>query len=127
MAVVGADGALEVRIGHNVGIELRRAQHLLSGLSQRHPLFAHLATNLLYRNQEVLLAYPKEAPGAYVQEAWAVCFLFDVKVLYALYLLPIYVIEAVEKDVVGLSDSPKTATKHLKTSPQHYKTGIRSP
>ena len=57
VAVVRLDGALEVSTGHtHIGIELRRVQHLLSVLGDRHPVLAHVATNLFYRDQKVLLA-----------------------------------------------------------------------
>src|SRR5215208_3563052 len=68
MPVIGVDSALEVGSGYaNVKIKLWRDQHLLFWNSDRHPLFAHVATNLLNRHQNVLLAYPKKSPGAHYQ------------------------------------------------------------
>jgi hypothetical protein len=55
MAVVRLDGLLEVRRGHaHVRIELRRVQHLVSGLGDRHPLIALLS--MLSRRRLVLKA-----------------------------------------------------------------------
>src|SRR5215207_759833 len=89
IAVVGVDGALQVDLRHLVGVELRRAHHLVSVLVHRYPLFfAHLAAELLYRHQEeVLLAHPEEAIVAHVQEARKACSSVDVEVLHGPYLL----------------------------------------
>lgn len=60
--VICVYGPLEVRSGHaHILIELRRVQHPLSELIDRHPLLADVATNLFNRHQEVLLAYPQKA------------------------------------------------------------------
>jgi hypothetical protein len=68
MAVVRVDGTLEVGIRYaDVRIKLRPVQHLVSGLIDRHPLFAHVATNHFNRDQKVLFAYPQEAPGRVVR------------------------------------------------------------
>jgi hypothetical protein len=59
MAVVGIDSALDVSLGHFVGVELRRAYYLVSALTYRHPLFfAYVAANFLNRDKKVLFAYP---------------------------------------------------------------------
>ena len=58
MAVVGVDGALDVGLGRLIGIKVRRAHYLVSALIDRYPLFADVTANHLYRDQEVLLAYP---------------------------------------------------------------------
>src|SRR5215210_8267712 len=100
--VVRLDGALEVGSGHtDVRIELRRVQHLLSVLADRHPLFAHVATNLFNRDQNVLLAYyPQQAPGAHHQEARLASFPVDVEVLHSSYLLVCNVINVKPPDVL---------------------------
>src|SRR5215207_11340610 len=96
MAVVRLDGALEVEITHpDVHIKLRRVQHLLSVHTERHPLFAHVATNLFNRDQNVLLAYyPQQAPpGAHHQEARLASLPVDVEILHTSYLLVCNVID----------------------------------
>src|SRR5918998_6360132 len=88
MAVVRLDGPLEVCRGHtHVRIGLRRVQHLVSGLSDCHPLFTHVTTNLLNRDQKMLLAYLQEAPCAHDHESRLASLLVDVEVLYTAYLL----------------------------------------
>src|SRR4028119_941810 len=88
MAVVRLDSPLEVCRGHaHVRIELRRVQHLVSGLGDRHPLFTHVTTNLFSRDQKMLLAYPQEAPRAHDNEARLASFAVDVEVLHTSYLL----------------------------------------
>src|ERR671920_2310374 len=88
MSVVRLDGPLEICRGHaRVQIKLRRVHHLVFGLSDRHPLFAYVATNLFNRDQKMLLAYPQEASRAHDHEARSASFPVDVEVLYATYLL----------------------------------------
>jgi hypothetical protein len=61
MPVIGVDSTLEVPSGYaNVKIKLWRVQHLLFWRRDRHPLLAHVATNLLNRHQKVLLGSPLE-------------------------------------------------------------------
>ena len=89
IAIVGVDGALEVDLRHLVGVELRRAHHLVSVQVHRYPLFfAHLAADLLYRHQEqVPLAHPEEAIVAHVQEARKACSSVNVEDLHGHYVL----------------------------------------
>src|SRR5215212_8915160 len=94
MPVIGVDSALEVGSGYaNVKIKLRRVQHLLFWHRDRHPLFAHVATNLLNRHQKGLLAYPKKAPGAHHQVPRPTSFSVDVEVLHTSYLLVSVVVD----------------------------------
>src|SRR5215217_9664535 len=94
MPVIGVDGPLDVSIGHaSVRIELRRVQHLLFWHHDRHPLFAHVATNLLNWDQKLLLAYPQEAPGAHNQVPRPTRFSVDVEVLHTSYLLVSVVVD----------------------------------
>src|SRR5918998_2490852 len=89
IVVVGVDGTLQVDPRRLVGVELRRAHHLGLVLVHHYPLFfAHLAAELLYRDQEVvLLAHPEEAVAAHVQEARKAYYSVDVEVLHGPYLL----------------------------------------
>src|SRR5215207_9818381 len=101
MPVIGVDGPLDVSIGHAyVRIELRRVQHLLFWHRDRHPLFAHVATNLLNRHQNVLLAYPKKAPGAHNQVPRPTSFSVDVEVRHTSYLLVCDVVDVEIADVL---------------------------
>src|SRR5215204_5441824 len=101
MAIIGVDGPLEVGTRYaNVKIKLWRVQHLHSGLRDRHPLFAYVATNFLNRHQEVLLAYPKKAPGAHHQVAGQARFPVDVEVLHASYLLACDIVDVEIADVL---------------------------
>src|SRR5215212_1994410 len=94
MPVIGVDGPLKIPSGYaNVLIKLRRIQHLLFWHHDRHPLFAHAATNLLNRHQKGLLAYPKKAPGAYYQVAGQARFPIDVEVRHTSYLLVSVVVD----------------------------------
>src|SRR5215211_4944541 len=101
MPVIGVDSALEVGSGYaNVKIKLWRVQHLLFWHRDRHPLFAHVATNLLNRHQKGLLAYPKKAPGAHVQIAGQARFPVDVEVGHTSYLLACDVVDLKLADVL---------------------------
>src|SRR5919112_6670460 len=102
MPIIGVDGALDVSIGHDADarIELRRVQHLLFWHLDRHPLFAHVATNLLNRHQKGLLAYPKQAPSAHNQVAWPTSFSVDVEVRHTSYLLVCDVVDVEIADVL---------------------------
>jgi hypothetical protein len=113
MAVVGAHSTLQVEFGHLVGVEVRRAHHLISVLSHRHPVFAHLATNLLDRNQEVLLPHPEEATGAHIQESRKARIPIDVEVLYGSYLLAVDVVDVEVADVLSGLFEAEVRIAHL--------------
>src|SRR5215212_9038786 len=101
MAVIGVDGPLEIGIGYaNVLIKLWRIQHLLFWHHYRHPLFAHVATNLLNRHQKSLLAYPQEAPGTHNQVAGQARFPVDVEVRHSPYLLACDIVDCEIADVL---------------------------
>src|SRR5215207_9662270 len=101
MPVIGVDGPLEVPSGYaNVLIKLWRVQHLLFWYRDRHPLLAHVATDLLNRHQKVLFAYPKKAPGAHDQVADQACFPVDVEVRHTSYLLACDVVDCEIADVL---------------------------
>src|SRR5919202_2240450 len=66
-SVVAVNAMLQVGSRHDLGIELRRAQYLVSVVIHFHaPFFAHVASKLLDRDQKVLLPPPKKAPSAHV-------------------------------------------------------------
>src|SRR5215208_1899374 len=67
--IVAVDVALKGDIRHDLRIEVRGIQHRVPVVVHRHPVFllAHVASNLLHRDQVTLLSYPEEAPSLYVQ------------------------------------------------------------
>src|SRR5215208_1240148 len=101
MPVIGVDGPLEVPSRYaNVLIKLWRVQHLLFWHRDRHPLFTHVATNLLNRHQKGLLAYPKKASGAHYPVAGQARFPVNVEVLHASYLLACDIVDLKIADVL---------------------------
>ncbi len=104
---------LQVEFGHFVGVEVRRVHHLISVLSHRYPVFAHLATSLLDRNQEVLLPHPEEATGAHIQESRKARIPIDVEVLYGSYLLAVDVVDVEVADVLSALFEAEVRIAHL--------------
>src|SRR5215217_3159690 len=101
MPVIGLDSPLQVGCRYAyVKVKLWRVQHLLFWHRDRHPLFAHVATNLLNRDQKVLLGYPKNAPGAHDQVAWPASSSIDVEVGHSSYLLVCDIVDVEIADIL---------------------------